>query len=145
MLTQLDSEGNCEFRAQAKGEPREEVLKKEGSGKLYRTTGKNRSQMVAHLSVPADTADPVASMTRQFNALTKDMRTRVKRPEAKGEKLMNEDGTQIVLNSQERRLYINIEYNLDKNPNIAYELSKILAKVTQCLYINREKVLNAPK
>lgn len=144
-MTQLDAEGNCEFRAQqSTGEPAQEVIESCGQSKLYRTTGKKKQQMVAHLSVPADTADPVASMARQFNQLTAGMQAR-KRPEPKGEMLLNERDARVILSQKERKLYVELTFDLKEKPNITYELPRLMAQLSTCLFTNREKVANATK
>ncbi len=138
-MTQLDADGNCEFRSQVPSGSSQEVLNTSGQSKLYRTTGKRAPQMVAHLSVSADAADPAAQLYQQLRRLTKPVEKREPKP-LQGITLLEGNGVRLVHSPAKHQLQCIIDFDLSK-PSLESQLISHLQTVNQCLAINKGSII----
>ena len=77
----LNEHNDMEFRAfRETGESTQTVLRQVGDSKLYTTKGERRPKMVAHLSVPNSSPDPVASLYKQLDQVTEGIAPLAPRP-----------------------------------------------------------------
>ena len=140
-LRQLDAEGNCEFKAVRHTGSTQLTVAQSGQSKLYRTTGQRAPQMVAHLSVSADSADPAAQLHQQLGRLTKGIVKRQPKP-LDGVRLLEGKECIVVHNLKQQRLQVVIDIDLTQPQlNLQSEIIRHLQTINQCLAINRESLI----
>ena len=129
---------DMEFRAERKtGVSTQEQVAKAGDSKLYRTVGeKARTKVIAHLSVPADSADLRADLYEQVERLTRDTATKTP-PRLKGRTLMNDADCRVTLSKKECRIEVVLGISLATHPDYVSRLLSLMQKVNQCFATNR--------
>ena len=134
VLTVLNEEQDCEFRAQrSSGEPQQRIVAKSGDAKLYETTGK-KPLMVAHLTTRADSSDPVSDLYDQLDAMT--AKQGRKAPQRRRQRqLLDEENIHVSLSQKERRVQMQLCIDLTKTPDHQNELIRLMQKISQCFLI----------
>ena len=90
--------------------------------------------MVAHLSVPADSPDPVAQMQEDLALLTKGMETKTD-VQPKGKLLVDEDGLRIFVNNSRKTITVVQEIDLNSHPNYERFMLTQLQEIFKCFTI----------
>ncbi len=144
VLTVLNDQQDCEFRAQrSTGVSSQKEVSSTKDSKLYKTTGEKKPKMVAHITVPADSADPAADMQKQLQQLTKGMKTKAK-PKLNGRVLLDEKDCRVVLNEKERRVQVIFDIDLTASYDHQNQLIRKMQKISTCFAIN-QPYLSQPK
>jgi len=140
-LTILDAEAHdYEFRAQrTTGESSQQVVRQNGQSKLYRTTGERKPKMVAHLSVSADSPDPVADLHQQLQRVTTGMETKLP-PLLRGRVLLNDGGIIVVHNQRQQQVECRMTMATDGMASLQQKLIKNLQTLNQCFVINQDSL-----
>ncbi len=137
VLTVLNDQQDCEFRAQrSTGVSTQKEVSSTKDSKLYKTTGEKKPKMVAHITVPADSADPAADMQKQLQQLTKGMKTKAK-PKLQGRVLLDEKDCRVVLNEKERRVQVIFDLDLTTSNDHQNQLIRKMQKISTCFAINQ--------
>jgi len=132
----LNEHNDMEFRAfRETGESTQTVLRQVGDSKLYTTKGERRPKMVAHLSVPNNSPDPVASLYEKLDQVTEGIAPPCA-PPLTGEFLMRSDETSVVLNKQDVKLEVRLLIDLTATPNVQQTLIKRMQEISACLATN---------
>jgi len=92
------------FRPCTEGEPTQLNVKTCKGGKTYETTSEKKPQRVAHLSCPADAADPWQEYTSQLRKLGIKPQSPAKQPETT--RVVQEDGLQCWLDEKAQELTV---------------------------------------
>lgn len=92
------------FRPCTEGEPTQLNVKTCKGGKTYETTSEKKPQRVAHLSCPADAADPWQEYTSQLKKLGIKPQSPTKQPETT--RVVQEDGLQCWLDEKAQELTV---------------------------------------
>ena len=92
------------FRPCEPGEPTQLNVKTCKGGKTYETTSEKKPQKVAHLSCPADAADPWQEYTSQLKKLGIKPQSPAKQPETT--RVVQEDGLQCWLDEKAQELTV---------------------------------------
>ena len=92
------------FRPCEPGEPTQLNVKTCKGGKTYETTSEKKPQRVAHLSCPADAADPWQEYTSQLKKLGIKPQSPAKQPETT--RVVQEDGLQCWLDEKAQELTV---------------------------------------
>ena len=92
------------FRPCEPGEPTQLNVKTCKGGKTYETTSEKKPQRVAHLSCPADAADPWQEYTSQLRKLGIKPQSPAKQPETT--RVVQEDGLQCWLDEKAQELTV---------------------------------------
>ena len=92
------------FRPCTEGEPTQLNVKTCKGGKTYETTSEKKPQRVAHLSCPADAADPWQEYTSQLKKLGIKPQSPAKQPETT--RVVQEDGLQCWLDEKAQELTV---------------------------------------
>lgn len=145
VLTVLNDEQDCEFRAQrSSGEPQQRVVARSGDAKLYETTGR-RPLMVAHLATRADSSDPVSDLYDQLDAMAARQAKPAKaRPRRRERTLLDEERARVTLSQKERLVTMQLSIDLASTPDYQNELIRLMQKISQCFLIN-QAFLRPPK
>ena len=101
------------FRPCEEGEPTQRNVKTCKGGKTYETTSAKKPLQVAHLSCPADAADPWHEYTAQLRKLGIKPQKPQKQPEST--RVVAEDGLQCWLNEKEAELTVRSTLNLNSH------------------------------
>jgi len=128
------ADDRMEFRPQAEGESTQLDKKTVGRSSFYRTKSEKEPQMVAHLSVPADSPDPVAQMQEDLALLTKGMETKTD-VQPKGKLLVDEDGLRIFANNSRKTITVVQEIDLSAHPNYERFMLTQLQEIFKCFTI----------
>ena len=119
------------FRPCTEGEPTQLNVKTCKGGKTYETTSEKKPQRVAHLSCPADAADPWQEYIAQLLKLGIKPLKEQKLPEK--QRLMDEGGMQVFLNATQGQLTYQGTIDLSKGANWQSELMRQLQLVVRTL------------
>lgn len=92
------------FRPCEEGSPSQLNVKTCKGGKTYETTSEKKPQRVAHLSCPADAADPWQEYTSQLKKLGIKPQSPAKQPETT--RVVQEDGLQCWLDEKAQELTV---------------------------------------
>ena len=141
------ADSRIDFRPQAEGSPAQVNKKSVGRSSFYKTTSEKEPQLVAHLSVPADSADPVAQMQEDLASLTKGMESK-KSVQPKGKLLVSTDGLKIFTNNTRKTITVVQEIDLSAHPNYEKFMLIQMQEIFKCFTINQSslaKLIPAPR
>ena len=141
------ADDRMEFRPQAEGESTQLDKKTVGRSSFYQTKSEKEPQMVAHLSVPADSPDPVAQMQEDLALLTKGMETKTD-VQPKGKLLVDNDGLRIFTNNSRKTITVVQEIDLSAHPNYEKFMLNQMQQIFRCFTINEtsfRKLTSAPR
>jgi hypothetical protein len=142
VLTVLNDEQDCEFRAQrSTGQSSQEEIAHTRSSKLYRTMGEKKPKVIAHLSTLSASADPTADLYDELDLLTKGLKDKKKAQPLRGRRLLEEPGVSVTLNATKRKLECVLSIDLAKQSDYQSELIKRMQKISQCLVINQHSLV----
>lgn len=127
---------NFNFQPCEPGEPSQLDVKTCRGGKVYNTTSEKKPLKVAHLSCPANSADPYAEYVGQLERLGIKPQTGQKYPEK--QRVVSEGGVEVFLNSKEAKLTFQGSIDLKKSLNWQSELMRELQVVVRTLPVNEE-------
>ena len=119
------------FRPAEQGEPAQLNIKSCRGGKTYQTTSEKSPLKVAHLTCPANAADPYAEFISQLEHLGIKPQKEQKQPEK--QRLVCEGGLQVFLNSKEGVLTYQGSIDLHQSRNWQSELMRQLQVVVRTL------------
>ena len=141
------ADDRMEFRPQQAGEPQRLDVRKKGESSFYKTTSEKEPQLVAHLSVAADSPDPVAQMQEDLASLTKGMETKTD-VQPKGKLLVDNDGLRIYTNNSRKTITVVQEIDLSAHPNYEKFMLNQMQQIFRCFTINEtsfRKLTSAPR
>ena len=136
-----------DFRPQAEGSPAQVDKKSVGRSSFYKTTSEKEPQLVAHLSVAADSPDPVAQIQEDLASLTKGMETKTD-VQPKGKLLVDNDGLRIYTNNSRKTITVVQEIDLSAHPNYEKFMLNQMQQIFRCFTINEtsfRKLTSAPR
>ena len=133
---EIFADNSITFRPQAEGEPTQLEKKKIGRSSFYKTTSEKEPQFVAHLSVPADSPDPVAQMQEELASLTKGMETK-REISPKGKVLVDYGGLRIYTNNAQRTITVQQTIDCASHPNYEKFMLNQLQEIFKCFTINQ--------
>lgn len=119
------------FRPCEEGEPTQLNVKTCKGGKTYETTSAKKPLQVAHLSCPADAADPWSEYTSQLRKLG--IKPVKEENLSEKQRLVNEGGMQVFLNAMQGQLTYQGSIDLGKSRNWQSELMRQLQVVVRTL------------
>lgn len=137
--------GDMDFKAQGTGQPMQEVLKKAGESKFYRTTSKDKPKVCAKLMFDADIPDIAYQMEEQLSDFLKGFGAtkRVKEmPTQKDRPLWldksNDNDVCIWYDAKDKAVKVNLSLPVVDGKNYGQETQNLIAKVYQCFTINKQ-------
>ena len=113
------------FRPCEEGEPTQLNVKTCKGGKTYETTSAKKPLQVAHLSCPADAADPWHEYISQLQKLGIKPQKPTQQPES--QRIVSEDGLQCWLN--EKKAELSVTSKLDLNEHYKNWQAELLRQV----------------
>ena len=119
------------FRPCEPGEPAQLNIRTTTGGKVFNTTSAKKPLQVAHLSCPADAADPWQEYTAQLKRLGIKPLKEQKLPEK--QRLVDEGGMQVFLNATQGQLTYQGCIDLSKQRNWQSELMRQLQLIVRTL------------
>lgn len=119
------------FRPCEEGEPTQLNVRTTTGGKVFNTTSAKKPLQVAHLSCPADAADPWQEYTAQLLKLGIKPLKEQKLPEK--QRLVDEGGMQVFLNATQGQLTYQGCIDLSKQRNWQSELMRQLQLIVRTL------------
>ena len=119
------------FRPCEEGEPTQLNVRTTTGGKVFNTTSSKKPLQVAHLSCPADAADPWQEYTAQLKRLGIKPLKEQKLPEK--QRLVDEGGMQVFLNATQGQLTYQGCIDLSKQRNWQSELMRQLQLIVRTL------------
>ena len=119
------------FRPCEEGEPTQLNVRSVKGGKVFTTTSAKKPLQVAHLSCPADAADPWQEYTSQLQKLGIKPLKEQKLPEK--QRLVDEGGMQVFLNATQGQLTYQGCIDLSKQRNWQSELMRQLQLIVRTL------------
>ncbi len=133
------------FRPCEEGEPTQLNVRTTTGGKVFNTTSAKKPLQVAHLSCPADAADPWHEYIAQLKRLGIKPLKEQKLPEK--QRLMDEGGMQVFLNATQGQLTYQGCIDLSKQRNWQSELMRQLQLVVRTLPVQEKfkQVINKLK
>lgn len=136
----LREDGSFDFRPDGEGQSRMENVKTARKSRLYSTAGAKQRSLVAHLSVPADSADPVADLYEDLQKLTEGQQTGVKTPTLAGRILEKKDDYRVVMNQTKGTLDCTFSIDLRKDADYLKKFYELINSITKCLHYNENSV-----
>ena len=133
---EIFADNRITFRPQAEGEPTQLEKKKIGRSSFYKTTSEKEPQYVAHLSVPADSPDPVAQMQEELAELTKGMPTK-RDISPKGKVLVDQGGLRIYTNNAQKTITVVQSIDCTTHPNYERFMLQQMQEIFKCFTINQ--------
>lgn len=119
------------FQPCEQGVPSQLDIKVCQGGKLYRTTSEKKPLQVAHLSCPANAADPYTEYISQLERLGIKPQKEQKMPEK--QRLVSEGGMEVYLNNKEGILTFQGTIDLNKSLNWQSEVMRQLQTIMRTL------------
>lgn len=113
------------FRPCEQGEPTQLNVRTTTGGKTFTTTSAKKPLQVAHLSCPADAADPWHEFTSQLQKLGIKPQKPTQQPES--QRIVSEDGLQCWLN--EKKAELSVTSKLDLNEHYKNWQAELLRQV----------------
>ena len=133
------------FKPSEEGSPSQLNVRTTTGGKVFTTTSEKRPQQVAHLSCPADAADPWAEYTAQLQRLG----ITPKQPQQLSvqQRLVNEGGMEVFLDEEAGCVTYQGCIDLAKSRNWQSEVMRQLQVLVRTLpaHTKFNKVINALK
>ena len=131
-----------DFLPQQQGAPVQKEVTKVRKSTCYQTNGEKESSYVMHLNVDANSTDPVAELTDDFDKLLKRISPKAEKKLA-GKKLMDEDGTKVVVSRKEHRIQISIDVDLEKTPMYKDFVYQQVFRIIRCFTSNNQFIASA--
>ena len=133
------------FKPCEQGEPTQRNVKSCKGGKIYETTSEKDPLKVAHLTCPANAADPYSEFTSQLERLGITPMKPMQLPDS--QRLVDEGGMQVYLNQKQGMLTYQGCIDLGKTQNWQSELMRQLQIIVRTLPIHEKfkKVINKIK
>lgn len=139
----IHEDDRIEFKPYAEGEPTQRNVRSTKGGKVFTTTSEKNPLLVAHLSCPADAADPYAEYVGQLLKLGIKPQEEQKLPEK--QRLVSEGGITLFLNEKDGLLSYQGCIDLSKSANWQSELMRQLQVVVRTLPVNKTFVSTIKK
>ena len=133
---------SLEFIPQQTGSPVQKDVKKVRKSSFYKTNGEKESSMVMHLNVDANSTDPVAELTEDFDKLLKNVSPKAEK-KLSGKKLMDEDGTTVYVSRKDHKMQICIDVDLEKEPLYKDYVYQQVFKIIRCFTFNQNTIASA--
>lgn len=124
-----------EFRPQQAGEPQQELIRKSGASKLYRTRGTKQQKMVAHLVCDADAPDAYAELSAQLERCAAVLQAREPRRPV-GAVLLHNDHADVRHNRTRNVLSVSFTIDVNEYPNYQKRFMNIMQEINQCFAIS---------
>lgn len=133
------------FKPSEEGSPSQLNVRTTTGGKVFTTTSERKPQQVAHLSCPADAADPWTEYTSQLLRLGIKPQTEQQLPTK--QRLVSEGGMEVFLNKEEGRLTYQGQIDLSQSLNWQSEIMRQLQVILRTLpaHASFTKVLSTLK
>lgn len=133
------------FKPTEQGEPAQLNVKTCRGGKTFETTSEKKPQRVAHLSCPADAADPWTEYTDRLRLLG--IKPLQEQKLSQKQRLVSEGGMEIYLDAKQGRLLYQGSIELTKGLNWQSEVMRQLQVIVRTLPVNERfaKVVNKLK
>lgn len=131
------------FKPSEEGTPSQVNVRSVKGAKVYQTTSAAKPLMVAHLSCPADTADPFGEYVSQLLKLGVTPQAEQQLPEK--QRLVSEGGITLFLNEKKGLLTYQGSIDLSKSANWQSELMRQLQVVVRTLPVNKTFVSTIKK
>lgn len=141
----IHMDDRIEFKPYAQGEPTQRNVKSCKGGKTYETISEKAPQKVAHLSCPADCADPYGEYIDQLARLGIKPQTEQQLPEK--QRLVSEGGMEVYLNAKQNKLTYQGCIDLTQSRNWQSEVMRQLQVIVRRLPAEEKfkKVMNKIK
>ena len=124
------------FKPTEEGSPSQLNVRTTRGGKLFTTTSEREPKQVAHLSCPADAADPWHEYTSQLQKLGIKPQSEQQLPDK--QRIVDEGGLEIFLNSKDCVLTYQGSIDLAKSRNWQSEVMRQLQVIVRTLPINKK-------
>lgn len=124
------------FKPFNEGEARKTGEKKARQSSMYTTQGDKKQSKVCHLSVDANSPDPVGDMLEDFTRLTKSDKVE-EYTAARGKKLLDDDNVKITANKSKQTITTVITIDVSKTQNFEKQMFDNFQKILQCFTINQ--------
>lgn len=138
------SDLSIEFRPQGEGRAQQVPITSTRNSQLYRTTSAKKPQVVAHLKVPADTADPAAELTQQLNDLCRRAWPEKKQPRPRRRRRLArwpENGTDgVTIEADERKYSLHVAMDISLADHVDYKdfFYQLVNETSKCLAFNTD-------
>lgn len=139
----IHEDDRIEFKPYAEGEPAQRNVRSTKGGKVFTTTSEKNPLLVAHLSCPADAADPFGEYVSQLLKLGVTPQAEQQLPEK--QRLVSEGGITLFLNEKKGLLTYQGSIDLSKSANWQSELMRQLQLVVRTLPVNKTFVSTIKK
>lgn len=139
----IHEDDRIEFKPYAEGEPAQRNVRSTKGGKVFTTTSEKSPLLVAHLSCPADAADPFGEYVSQLLKLGVTPQAEQQLPEK--QRLVSEGGITLFLNEKKGLLTYQGCIDLSKSANWQSELMRQLQLVVRTLPVNKTFVSTIKK
>ena len=123
------------FQPCEQGEPTQLDVKTCRGGKTYMTTSETKPLKVAHLTCPANAADPFAEYVSQLERLG--IKPRKEKKMLEKQRVVCEEGMQVFLESKQGRLTFQGCIDLHQSLNWQSELMRLMQIVMRTLPVNK--------
>ena len=132
-----------DFTPQQKKEtPVQRDVMKVRKSSFYQTNGEKESSMVMHLNVPANTTDPVAELTEDFDKLMKKISPKAGK-KLSGKKIMDNGATTVTVNMKQHLMQVDINIDLQQNPHFKDFLYQQVFDIIRCFISNQALIASA--
>ena len=132
--------GDMDFTAQKEGQPSQEVIKKSKTGKLYKTTSKDKPKLCAYLSCDADAPDAPVQLENQLEDFLKGFggKNPEEKPIKKDKVLWDDNGVLVWYSTKEKAVKVTLSLSVEEGKNYEQETINKTSKVFQCFTINKQ-------
>lgn len=124
------------FKPSEQGEPAQLNVKTCKGGKTFETTSETKPLKVAHLTCPANTADPFAEYTSQLERLG--IKPLQPERQSDSQRLVNEGGMEVFLNQKQGLLTFQGCIDLTRSRNWQSEVMRQLQVIVRTLPVNEK-------
>ena len=131
-----------DFIPQQQGTPTQKNVTRVRKSTCYQTNGEKESSYVMHLNVDADSIDPAAELTEDFDRLLKRISPKAGK-KLSGKKLMDEDGTSVVVSRKEHTIQIIINVDLEQTPMYKDFVYQQVFSIIRCFTSNSQFIASA--
>ena len=128
------------FVPEQKGEAVQKNVISTGKSKLYETSGKKKSSLVAHLVADANAADPAYEMTESLRELYAKTNKPFPEVDVNDVNIVNQDKLKIRVSKEQQEIKIFLSMPLTKPDKIFRDLQMHLAKLTSEMYLSEEVI-----
>ena len=132
--------GDMDFTAYKEGQPSQEVIKKSKTGKLYKTTSKDKPKLCAYLSCDADAPDATAQLEDQLSDFLKGFGGKVpsEKPTQKDRVMWDDDGVRVWYDAKNKAVKVTLSLSVEDGKNYEQETINKTSKIFQCFTINKQ-------